>query len=303
MVVLDLTLALPTFLITLREGVEAALVVGIVLACLNKADRSHLNAWAYGGIGVGLAGSILLGAIFSLALWQVGTSTSVYAPIVREVLEASFCLGAIILLSWMLVWMTQQARSLKGEIEGSVSQALETNGKWGILGLVAIAVLREGLETVLFIMAQVQAGWMPSLGAVAGVLGATGIGFLLFKGGVKINLRLFFQLMGILLLLIVSGLVISLFRKVEVLSSLMIQLDPVYASLCWSQASCFLGLQVWNTSQVLPERGFPGIVLKALFGYRDHLYLVQAIGYLAFLISVGGLYLKSLGVTFAAKRY
>ena len=301
--VLDLTLALPTFLITLREGVEAALVVGIVLACLNKADRSHLNAWAYGGIGVGLAGSILLGAIFSLALWQVGTSTSVYAPIVREVLEASFCLGAIILLSWMLVWMTQQARSLKGEIEGSVSQALETNGKWGILGLVAIAVLREGLETVLFIMAQVQAGWMPSLGAVAGVLGATGIGFLLFKGGVKINLRLFFQLMGILLLLIVSGLVISLFRKVEVLSSLMIQLDPVYASLCWSQASCFLGLQVWNTSQVLPERGFPGIVLKALFGYRDHLYLVQAIGYLAFLISVGGLYLKSLGVTFAAKRY
>jgi high-affinity iron transporter len=115
------------------------------------------------------------------------------------------------MLSWMLIWMTKQARFMKAEVEGAVSAALTQNSHagWGVFSLVFIAVLREGFETVLFVVAKFQQGIIPALGALAGILSATGLGVLLFKWGVKINIRLFFKYMGILLLFIVAGLVVS----------------------------------------------------------------------------------------------
>jgi high-affinity iron transporter len=300
----DFSAAFPTFFITLREGVEAALVVGIVLACLGKAERSrsvsagesNLNQWVYWGIAAGLVGSIFTGIVFVLTLQQIGASPSPYAPVIQEILEVIFCFAAIVLLSWMLVWMTQQARLLKSELETAVKDALDQSRGWGIFGLVTIAVLREGFETVLFIVSQLQAGWPPTLGAIVGLFGAVSIGFLLFQGGLKINLRLFFQSMGIVLLLIVSGLVISLLHKLEVVAALLIQIDPQYAAFCLrTQDSCLLGFQVWDASQTLPEKEFPGILLKTFLGYRQDFYIVQLVSYLIFLITVGGLYLKSLG--------
>lgn len=294
---IDFSAALPTFVITLREGVEAALVVGIVLAYLKKANQTRLNSWVYAGIGVGIGASVLIGILFSGILLALATSDQPYAAVLKPLLEGIFCTVAIALLSWMLVWMTQQARFLKTEVEGAIGVALEGNegAGWGVFGLVAIAVLREGFETVLFIAAQFQQGWMPVLGAVAGLIGATGIGFLLFQLGVKINLRRFFQVMGILLLLIVSGLVVTALRKFDGAIGVLAHVDPQFAYLCPNaNASCVLGRQLWDASGVLPDRQFPGILLKAFFGYTQKLYLVQAIGYVLFLGTVGGLYLRSI---------
>lgn len=293
---MDFTAALPTFVVTLREGVEAALVVGIVLAYLNQAGQSRLNPWVYSGIGVGIVGSGLVGVVFSRVLGWLGQSDASYAPVLKQGLEAGFGLVAIALLSWMLVWMTRQARSLKSEVEGAITARLQQdNAGWGVFGLVAIAVLREGFETVLFLAAKFQQGWMPAFGAVAGLVGAVMIGFLLFRLGVKINLRRFFQVMGVLLLLIVSGLVISMLRHVDATIVALIQVNPEYANLCSTvQPSCVLGPLVWDASQVLPDKQFPGILLKALFGYTQKLYLVQAIAYLGFLGTVGGVYLSSI---------
>jgi high-affinity iron transporter len=121
------------------------------------------------------------------------------------------------------------------------------------------------------------------------------IGFLLFQLGVKINLRQFFQGMGVLLLLIVSGLVISALRHFNAAISLLADIAPQYAGLCLDRhTSCILGPQVWDLSQVLPDRQFPGILLKAFLGYTQKLYLVQAIAYLAFLGTVGRLYFRSI---------
>jgi high-affinity iron transporter len=100
--------------------------------------------------------------------------------------------------------------------------------------------------------------------------------------------------MGIFLLLIVAGLVVSALRHGDAALVLFSQLNPDYADLCPTSGSCILGPQVWDTSGILPDRQFPGIVLKALFGYTQNLYLVQAIAYLVFLISVGTLYLQSI---------
>lgn len=294
---MDITAALPTFVITLREGVEAALVVGIVLAYLKKAGQERLNPWVFGGIGVGIAASLLVGWLFNALMLVLEHSDQPYAPVVKPLLEGVFGVIAIGLLSWMLVWMTQQARSLKTEIEGAVSSALQQADRsgWAVFWLILVAVLREGFETVVFISAQFQQGWLPVMGAIAGLVGAVGIGFLLFQLGVKINLRQFFQVMGVLLLLIVSGLVIGALRHFNGAVAALAQVDPQFAELCpVSRASCILGGQVWDLSQILPDRQFPGVLLKAFFGYTQQLYWVQAIAYLLFLGTVGSAYLRSI---------
>ncbi len=300
---MNFTEAIPTFAIALREGVEAALVVGIVLACLKKAEQSHLNSWVYTGIGVGIAASACVGALFNQLLHAFSTSNQPYAPAIKQLLEGSLGIIAIAMLSWMLIWMTQQARFLKAEVEGAVTEALKhnTNAGWGVFGLIFIAVLREGFETVIFISAQFQQGLTPALGALGGLLGAAIVGILLFKWGIKIDIRQFFKFMGILLLLIVAGLAVSALKHFDQAAAILSQTDRNYAAICVyfdrtaQLHSCILGPMVWNAEAILSDRQFPGILLKALFGYRDRLYLIQAIAYSIFLLTVGSLYFQKLG--------
>jgi len=291
---MDISSALPTFVVTLREGVEATLVIGIVLAYLNKAGRSQLNRWVYGGILVGMAASVAVGIVLNQALAALAASDRPYAAVVKQLLEASFGLLAIGLLSWMLIWMTQQAKHLKADIQDSVSLAIAQSRGWSIFSLIAITVLREGFETVIFISAQFQDGWLPLAGAIAGLAGAAGIGVLLFQFGVRINLQRFFQVLGLLLLLIVAGLIVSTLRHVDAAAAAIAQISPQFADLCSDSGACLLGPQVWDTSQILPDRQFPGILLRSFFGYTQTLYLAQAVGYVAFLSVVGGRYLQTL---------
>ena len=300
---MNFTEAIPTFVITLREGVEAALVVGIVLACLKKAEQSHLNSWVYAGVAAGIAASAFVGGLFNQLLHVLSISNQPYAPVIKQLLEGCLGIFAIAMLSWMLIWMTQQARFLKAEVEGSLTAALKgnTNADWGVFGLIFIAVLREGFETVIFVSAQFQQGLAPALGVVGGLLGATIIGSLIFKWGVKIDIRQFFKFMGILLLLIVAGLAVSALKHFDQAAAILSQMDSNYAAICvyfdrTSQLhSCILGPLVWNAAGILPDRQFPGILLKSLFGYREQLYLIQAIGYAIFLTTIGSLYFQKLG--------
>lgn len=306
---MDFSAAIPTFVITLREGVEAALVVGIVLACLNKAQQNHLNSWVYAGVGGGIVASTLVGILFNWVTQTLTVANPKYTPVVSPLLEGVFSIVAIAMLSWMLIWMTQQAKNLKTEVEGNITTALQQNNNagWGVFSLIFIAVLREGFETVLFIAANFQQGIITVFGAVAGLAGAVGIGVLLFKWGVKINIRLFFQVMGVLLLLIVGGLVVSALKHFNEAAASLAEIDPQYGSLCFysesfaNDSSCILGAKIWDGSNILPDHKFPGVVLKALFGYRQKLYLVQVIAYLGFLITVGGIYFRSLGGAVGSK--
>jgi high-affinity iron transporter len=296
----DFSSALPTFVITLREGVEAALVVGIVLACLKKAKQSHLNIWVYVAIAAGVAASGIVGVVLSQAAQALSQSQNPYAATLELFLEAIFGLVAIVMLSWMLIWMTKQARFMKAQVEGAIDRAMATNAGWGVFTLVFVAILREGFETVLFIVAKFQQGLIPSLGSAAGLTVAAGIGALLFKWGIKINIRRFFQVMGVLLLLIVSGLVVSSLGHFDTAIATIAQSDRQSAGMCFFYEkftkvhSCNLGGLVWNTTKILPEDKFPGLLLSALFGYTDKLYLVQAIAYIGFIISIGTIYFRSL---------
>jgi high-affinity iron transporter len=296
----DFSSALPTFVITLREGVEAALVVGIVLACLNKAKQGHLRIWVYAAVAVGIAASGMVGVSLATVSQALAQSQNPYAATIELFLEAIFGLVAIGMLSWMLIWMTQQARFLKAQVEGAIGQAMAKNAGWGVFTLVFVAILREGFETVLFIVAKFQQGFIPSIGSVAGLSVATGIGVLMFRWGVKIDIRRFFQVMGIFLLLIISGLVVSSLGHFDTAIASLAASDRQSAGMCMFYEkftkvhSCNLGGLVWNTSKVLPEDKFPGLLLSALFGYTDKLYLVPAIAYLTFLGSIGWIYFRSL---------
>lgn len=293
---MDWSAILPTFVVTLREGVEATLLVSIVLAYLKTSGNDRLNPWVYGGIATGLGASLLVGIGLQSILVALDTSDLAYAKVIKEGLEAGFGLTAIILLSWMLVWMSKQARSLKSGVESELATLMESNqAGWGVFGLTLIAVLREGFETVIFISAKFQQGWTPAVGAFAGVLGAIAIGFLIFQMGIKINLRRFFLVMGLLLLLIVSGLAISALRHMDGVAIALTQLDTTWTPYCaHPDQVCLLGPQLWDMSTILPDRQFPGILLKAFFGYTQTLYLAQAIGYLLLLVGIGRLYLQSL---------
>ena len=295
---MDFSQAIPTFVITLREGVEAALVVGIVLACLDKSNRSELNKWVYGGVAAGLAGSVLIGAFLSMILGRVQYAMPALQGVIKPALGVLFGSVAVIMLSWMLIWMTQQARSLKSNVEGSIQDALADSeeASISIFSLVCIAVLREGFETVLFLFSNLQQTAASISGVVAGLIGAFAIGVGLFKFGVKINLRLFFQVMGIFLLLIIAGLVVSVFKNLDAAFAALSTLNPPNIDLCISTQSCILGPLVWDASAVLPDQQFPGILLKTMLGYRDHIYLLQIVVYVAFLAGIGGRYLRSLNI-------
>lgn len=298
---MNISAAIPTFVITLREGVEAAIVVGIVLACLKKAGQSRLNFWVYAGVGVGIVVSAIVGILFSLAIPFISAANPKYTTVVEPLLEGVFSVIAIAMLSWMLVWMTRQARFMKAQVEGTISAALQDkNAGWGVFTLILIAVVREGFETVLFIAANFQQGLFPAFGAIAGVITAAVIGILLFQWGIKINIRLFFKIMGVLLLLIVAGLVVAALGHFDVAFATLSQMDRSSQGLCFyyerftKNPSCILGARVWDTSKILPDDKFPGVAFNALFGYTENLFIVQAVAYVLFLLTIGSIYFRSL---------
>jgi high-affinity iron transporter len=291
---MNFSAVLPTFVVTLREGFEAALVVGIVFACLKKAQQSNLNQWVTFAVIAGILASIMVGLLLGGILQTLSSS----APILEEFLQVIFGVLAIAMLSWMLIWMSLQAKNISTEISGAITTALKDNSRaaWGVFTLVFIAVLREGIETVLFIVAKFQSGViLPTIGAIIGLLTAALLGLLLFKWGVKINIRLFFQVMGVFLLLIIGGLVVGVLKHLDGAIASLTEINPEYAGLCITPGvSCLLGMQVWDISHILPDSQLPGVILKSLLGYRDHLYLLQGIFYLLFLTVIGGIYWRSL---------
>ena len=269
---MDWALALPSLLVTFREGVEAALVVGVVVTVLGQTQRRDLYPWVGAGVLGGIGCSLLGGWLLVVGLQRL----TQMRPRLQYGVEAVLELLAAGLLTWMLLWMTRQGREVARSIRQEVSAQRQG---WGVGLIVLAAVLREGMETVIFIAAQFRQGWLPLLGALAGVVAAVLVGYLLFGVGMRLPLRSFFLVMGSGLLLIVGGLLVGA----------LLHLSKAVAT-----AGAGLGMLVWDTSAWLPDGQGPGLLLKVLLGYRDHLYLLQALVYGGFLAIVGTWYYRSL---------
>jgi len=182
-------------LVMLREGFEASLIVGILLAFLDRTGRRDGIAAVWAGTAVALA----LSAAVAAGLFAVGAELQGTAEVA---FEGSAMLLAAALLTWMIFWMRRQSRGLKRELEAQVEHALAAGSAFG-LGLVAfVSVLREGVETALFLYGTVSGtnALVASTSAAVGLAAAVLLGYLFFRGSARLDLRRFFGVTGVLLL-------------------------------------------------------------------------------------------------------
>ena len=263
---------LANLLIALREGLEAALVVSIIVAYLVKADRR--NALPKLWIGVGLAALLPL-ATGAILTW--GPKTLTFQA--QEILGGTLSFVAVGLVTWMIFWMGKNARELKGELEGSLSRTLSGDGSgWGVVWIAVVAVGREGVETALFIWATVRSSietstMQTTAGVVTGLALAIGLGVLIYQGAVRINFRIFFATTGYFLVVVAAGIVaygVGDFQEAGVLPGIM--------------------SHAWDLSAHLPDSASPlywlYVLLQAMFQLNLQPTVLQVVGWCLYIVPV-----------------
>ena len=196
---------LPTFVIGLREGVEASLIVGIIAAFLGSHGRKDALRWVWIGVAIAVGLCLAIGV-------ALGDFEGALSQQQQEALETVVALVAVGMVSYMIVWMRRHARSLKGDIESHLASALAQGSIKALVVMAFLAVFREGLETAIFLLAVFQHSDNTAAagsGAVAGLTVACVIGYALYKGGLRINMARFFRATGVVLVLVVAGLLAS----------------------------------------------------------------------------------------------
>jgi len=196
---------LPTFIIGLREGIEASLIIGIIAAFLiQRGDRKSLRPMWY-GVALAVALCLAVAAILEAVDRSLPHKQ-------QEGLETVLALVAVAGVTYMVVWMKRHSRELKGSLERSAESALVLGSAWALIGMAFFAVLREGLETAVFLLAVFGNSTDPAAtgtGAALGIGLAIALGFAIYKGGVRINLSRFFRFTGFVLVLVAAGLLAS----------------------------------------------------------------------------------------------
>jgi high-affinity iron transporter len=196
---------LPTFVIGLREGVEASLIIGIIAAFLGAHGRRDVLRWMW--LGVTLAAGVCLAAGIALRTFEGSLEESQ-----KEGLATIVALIAVVMVSYMIVWMRRHARSLKGDVESHLASALAEGSVKALVAMAFLAVFREGLETAVFLVAVFENSDNTAAsagGAVAGLAAAVVVGYALYRGGLRVNLAKFFRATGVVLVLVVAGLLAS----------------------------------------------------------------------------------------------
>ncbi len=262
----------------LREGVEAALIVSIILAYLAKTGNTRHAPKIWLGTGTAVALSLVLG-------FGIYTTVGGLEEPYEQLFEGITLLVASGVVTWMLFWMRRQSAAVGGELRAAVDRVLSEGGAWGLAVLAFTAVIREGVETALFLVGQAtvagqgtEAGAASVLvGAIVGLLIAVAIGYGFYRGSRRINLQMFFRWTGIALIFIAAGLLSQAVHEF-----IEIGLIPV-------------GTQTaYDISAVLPHRQGIGQFLRALFGYSSTPEVTTLAVHVTYLVVVLTLYLRPL---------
>jgi high-affinity iron transporter len=256
------------FLIMLREGLEMALIVAIVLAYLRQTGRRDEFRTVWAGTVAAVAISIVAGVVVFVAVGELEGRS-------EEIVEGLTAFAAAGLLTWMVFWMRRQARLIKSALHTKIDVALAAGSEMAIAGVAFFAVLREGLETVLFLLGSSvgeERALERAVGGFAGVLVAVLAGYLIYTGSRKINLRSFFKITGFFVLVFAAGLVAKAIHEFQ-------------------EAALFgtVNEHLWTISAGVldPDASRLGEFLKGLFGWNPSPSLEMVAAYFAYLLPVG----------------
>jgi high-affinity iron transporter len=251
-------------LIAFREGLEAALIVGIVLSYLKRMGyRRQAAVWW------GVASAVTVSVVAGVALQALDVAFEGRGEQLFEGITMFLAAGV---LTWTIFWMQRQARSIRAELETGVRQAVTSGNRWALFALAFVAVVREGIETALFLTAAAFSA-TPAQTLIGGGLGlalAVAVGWLLFVVSVRLDVRAFFRMTSVLLILFAAGLVAHGVHELQEASLL-----PVIVE------------HVWDINPTLDENSMVGSILKALFGYNGNPSLLEVVSYVAYYLVIG----------------
>lgn len=264
------------FLITLREGIEAALVVSIILAYLNAIGRQDRHGTVWAGTALAVLTSIVAGTILYFTVGAISETSERTA----EIIEGIGSLLAAGVLTWMIFWMRRQARYIKGELQQKVDMALESGSSLALGALAFFVVVREGLETVLFLFGTIREEVVGSValayvGAALGLAVAVLLGVLIYRGGIRLNLRTFFKVTGALILVVAAGLFAYGIHELQEVGWITV-----------GTATAF------DISGVLSDEEGIGALLRAMFGYNADPTVLEFWAWLGYLLVTGFLFFR-----------
>jgi len=261
---------LPTFLLSLREGLEAALIIGIVLGAVSKIRRKDLTPFVW----LGVLSAVGVSIITAVILTSFGMSLEDKA---EKIFEGITMLLAAGILTWMIFWMGKQARFLKSELEDGVNKAAASTGKRAVFMLAFMAVVREGIELAIFVTAAFFAGNPDQMmsntiqtlaGTILGLGTSALLGYTIFATTLRLDLRKFFQVTGMLLILFAAGLVAHGVHEFNEVGWIPVIVEHVY-----------------DMNMILDENSIAGQLLKTLFGYNGNPSLSEMITYFAYIVT------------------
>ena len=252
------------FLIGLREGLEAALVVGILVAYVVKIGRRDVVKRIWLGVALAVLISLALGALLTFGAYGLSFQA-------QEVIGGALSLVAAGFVTWMIFWMLRTSKNLSGHLRGDVNKHLEGAG-WGLVLVALFAVGREGMETALFIWAAVQASGsttLPLLGAFLGLALASALGYLIFRGVLSFNISKFFTWTGLFLVVVAGGVI-------------------AYGIHDLQEAGVLPGLYnlAFDVSGSIPPDSWYGVVLKGVLNFSPATTWLQAIAWVAYVAPV-----------------
>jgi high-affinity iron transporter len=258
---------LPTFVIGLREGLEAALIVGIIAAFLRKQGRRDLLRWVYAGV----ATAVLLCVAVGFALDSLSKDLPQRQ---QEGLETVIGVLAVGMVTYMVIWMKRHSRELKGQLEGLAADAMGpgNRGAWAMIAMAFLAVLREGFETVVFLLAAFNEsgnGAGATLGAVVGIAVAVVLGYGIYRGGVRLNLSKFFRATGLVLVLVAAGLVVTALHTAHEAG--------------WLD---FGQTRTVDLTWLVRPGSVQSSLLTGMLGIQSHPVVVEVVGWLLYLVPV-----------------
>ncbi len=255
---------LASSLLALREGLEAALVIGVIIGALYKLDRPELKP----AVWLGVATAILFSLLAAIGLYRIGAALTGDA---EKIFEGATMLLAAGVLTWMIFWMKRQSRDMKQNLEDSVLTASRKTAFLSLFLLAFITIIREGIELALFLTAAAfsTGGSQVIFGAMLGMSIALLLGWLLYTSSVRLNLHRFFNVSSFLLLIFAAGLVAHGVHEFNEIGWIPAMIDPI-----------------WNINHLLDESSPLGQILKALFGYNGNPSLTEALAYVGYLIAI-----------------